>query len=47
MDFAEGIVQLADAGTGADSLSFNLWLQNLDWSALALLVLKAALLGGI
>lgn len=48
-DFAEGAVQLADSGTGADgdSLSFNLWLPNVDCSALALLVLKVALWGGI
>lgn len=45
MDFAEGTVQLAGPGTGADggSLSFNLWLRNVSCSALALLGLKVAL----
>lgn len=49
VDFAEGTVQLAGPGTGADggSLSFNLWLRNVSCSALALLGLKVALLRAV
>lgn len=49
VDFAETTVSLAGPGTGADggSLSFNLWLQNVACSALALLDSKVALLRAI